>query len=305
MKKILDFIEICTVTHHGKFDYSLVNFERMSDKIDIICPHHGVFTQTASRHKSGSGCKMCSLEKLWDKSRNTTSKFIDDSKSVHGDLYDYNLVDYVNNYTPVRIICQEHGEFEQLPTNHVDQNTRCPKCRSEELGNLKRLTRDDFIARCNLNHGFRYDYTNVNYFRGTDKIVINCSIHGDFEQQATSHLSGSGCPKCSNNGYDITKNSYLYIHEILDGDTIIGYKFGITNRTVDARIREIRAYTNYTVNNVYSLYSDGYTILNMENAIKGKYSHGVIDKSFMGHGFTETLSVADGEQLLEEIYNAV
>lgn len=54
-----EFLERCKVKHGNFYDYSLVNFERMSDKVEIICPHHGVFRQSASSHSSGHGCQNC------------------------------------------------------------------------------------------------------------------------------------------------------------------------------------------------------------------------------------------------------
>ena len=48
-----------------------------------------------------------------------TLKFIEKAKSIHGDKYDYTLVDYINNRTKVCIICPEHGEFWQKPNDHL------------------------------------------------------------------------------------------------------------------------------------------------------------------------------------------
>jgi hypothetical protein len=44
-----------------------------------------------------------------------TTEFIDKSTKVHGDLYDYSNVEYINNHTKVVIICKKHGEFTQTP----------------------------------------------------------------------------------------------------------------------------------------------------------------------------------------------
>ena len=35
-------------------------------------------------------------------------EFIEKASRIHGDRYDYRLVDYVNNKTKVKIICPEH-----------------------------------------------------------------------------------------------------------------------------------------------------------------------------------------------------
>ena len=43
------------------------------------------------------------------------NKFLDKCKNVHGNKYDYSLVNYINNKTKVVITCPTHGEFEQTP----------------------------------------------------------------------------------------------------------------------------------------------------------------------------------------------
>ena len=43
--------------------------------------------------------------------KKTTEQFIKDARLVHGDKYDYSLVEYVNNSTKLIIICKAHGEF--------------------------------------------------------------------------------------------------------------------------------------------------------------------------------------------------
>jgi len=50
---------------------------------------------------------------------NKTEKFIKKSKIIHGNKYDYSLVDYINNKTKVKIICSLHGIFEQRPDKHL------------------------------------------------------------------------------------------------------------------------------------------------------------------------------------------
>ena len=48
-----------------------------------------------------------------------TEIFIQKAKSVHGNKYDYSLVEYVNSATKIKIICPIHGIFEQTPNNHL------------------------------------------------------------------------------------------------------------------------------------------------------------------------------------------
>ena len=58
---------------------------------------------------------------------NKTDGFIKKSKKVHGDVYNYSLVEYVDTRNMVKIICNLHGEFSQKPFNHL-RGSGCPKC---------------------------------------------------------------------------------------------------------------------------------------------------------------------------------
>jgi hypothetical protein len=136
--------------------------------------------------------------------RLTTEEFVKKSKIIHGDKYDYSLVEYKNAKTKVKIICPIHGVFEQTPDNHL-QEKGCPECRYIKSGNKKRLTIEDFINRSNNIHDNKYDYSLVKYKGWTTKIKIICPVHGIFEQTPGSHLSGRGCVKCT---YKYNKSYY-------------------------------------------------------------------------------------------------
>jgi len=57
----------------------------------------------------------------------TTSIFKDRSIKIHGDRYGYSKVKYVNNHSKVKIICEKHGLFEQIPKDHLN-GFNCSKC---------------------------------------------------------------------------------------------------------------------------------------------------------------------------------
>lgn len=61
--------------------------------------------------------------------KSNTKDFIEKSKKVHGNKYDYSKVEYVNSKTKVCIICPEHGVFWQRPTDHLSGRgcIKCPK----------------------------------------------------------------------------------------------------------------------------------------------------------------------------------
>lgn len=122
--------------------------------------------------------------------KKTKEQFLEQCLNKFGSKYDYSKVEYINTKTKVCIICPIHGEFWQTPEQHL-KGKGCPKC----LG--KNLTTQDWIKQANIVHNNKYIYSKTNFKKGHEKVIITCPIHGDFEQQATSHLQGSGCSKCN------------------------------------------------------------------------------------------------------------
>jgi len=66
----------------------------------------------------------------------------------------------------------------------------------------KRKTTEEFKKEASLKHNNKYDYSEVNYIDSKTKVIITCLIHGPFLQEASSHVRGFGCPKCSKDNKD-------------------------------------------------------------------------------------------------------
>lgn len=124
----------------------------------------------------------------------TNNIFIEKSKKVHGNKYDYSLVDYKNAISKIKIICLIHGIFEQKPNNHLNKQG-CPKC----YYSLITSNNDAFIKKAKFIHKDKYDYSEVKYVGAYINVKIKCSIHGIFEQTPHNHIHGTGCPKCAKN----------------------------------------------------------------------------------------------------------
>lgn len=58
-----EFIERAREIHGGKYDYSKAVYITGHDKVEIICPEHGVFWQSAVNHTKGNkaGCPGCAV----------------------------------------------------------------------------------------------------------------------------------------------------------------------------------------------------------------------------------------------------
>lgn len=126
--------------------------------------------------------------------RKTKKDFINECIKVHGEKYDYSLVEYLNNNIRVKIICTFHGIFEQLPTIHLS-GSGCTSCSKN-----KKMNNQTFIIKAKEKHGEKYDYNLIDYTNSKAKIKIICPVHGVFEQLPSNHLYRShGCPNCRKN----------------------------------------------------------------------------------------------------------
>ena len=159
--------------------------------------------QTPSNHTHNTkprGCPRCGVEKFSASTRKSTKQFIAQSISLWGDRYDYSLVDYTNNKSPVKITCKEHGfAFEQRAGSHIRGLQGCMYCDAARKGDSARKSTGKFIEEALSVWGDRFDYSLVDYRNAHSSVTLACKEHGfSFEQTPNNHLRGhQGCPYCS------------------------------------------------------------------------------------------------------------
>lgn len=108
----------------GKYDYSKVEYVNSTTKVKIFCKEcNKYFYQTPYWHlNSKFGCPDCANKKKIN-NKYTTEEFIEKAVKIHGNLYDYSKVEYINSSTPVLITDTETGdEFYQVPRDHLGGN---------------------------------------------------------------------------------------------------------------------------------------------------------------------------------------
>ena len=78
--------------------------------------------------------------------KRTTKEVLDRFKKVHGDEYDYSLVEYVEAHTNVKIICKKdgHGIFEQTPNVHY-RGRGCPDCGVKKRSEKRKTSQKEVI----------------------------------------------------------------------------------------------------------------------------------------------------------------
>lgn len=215
-KTTKEFIEEAITIHGNYYDYSKVQYKNAHTHVTIICPIHGEFIQKPNNHLFGNGCLKCGFIKT-GKSRSITQEtVIKQFKKVHGNKYDYSLVNYVGDNKNITIICPEHGKFQQTPSNH--KNGRgCSKCGGRYIP-----TNDEMIEEFKKVHGNKYDYSLVKYVNHHTKVKIVCYKHGEFEQTPNSHKRGAGCPVCNESKGEKEIRNFLISKNI---NYISQYKF--------------------------------------------------------------------------------
>jgi len=230
------FIEKAREVHGDKYDYSMVEYIHSKTKVKVICHEHGEFEQIPNSHLQGAGCIKCSRK------INNKEQFVERARKVHGDKYDYSLVEYIHYNIKVKIICPEHGEFKQNSVNHL-RGHACKKCTLYK----RTRTAEQFIEKAREVHGDKYDYSMVEYIHSDTKVKIICPQHGEFEQIPNSHLQGAGCNDCSeySNWYNRAKRSKAfesfkaYFVKLYDNNGEVFYKIGVTYTELKKRFTSI------------------------------------------------------------------
>lgn len=200
------FIKSAKLIHGDLYDYSLIKYIP-GEKLKIVCSKHGVFQQSPSKHLNGSGCNLCGNASIGNKLRTPLNELIDKFKQIHGDKYEYSLVDYETSKLNINIICKIHGVFEQSPGSHLS-GSGCPVCAG------KKIDIEDVLEAFKEMHGDKYDYQLVEYKNTTEPIKIICPIHGVFTQKPIAHKQGRGCPSCANNIQYTTEEVIQQFREI-------------------------------------------------------------------------------------------
>ena len=226
-----EFIRESKEKHGDKYDYRYVIYVNARSKVKIKCREHGVFEQLPNTHISGSGCPKCSkVAKL------TPIDFITQSKQVHGDKYCYKKTHYKRAIDPVTITCEEHGDFEQLPHNHL-AGRGCRQCGKDKFLKKMKMSLVEARTLCVRSRIELIDYPG----NATDKATLRCAKNHIWFSSISKIRQGGGCPICSIPGYNPNKTGYVYMLVSHDGKYM---KVGLSN-SPKKRIRTLKMYTPF------------------------------------------------------------
>lgn len=252
-----EFLKLAIDLHDEKCDYSKTVYINSITPIIIRCTIHNIeYDQRPVDHLSSQhgGCQLCRYEDVSNKLKMTQEEFIDRATEKYGDLYDYSLVEYKNIDTSIKIICKSHGIFEQTPWVYLKSTYGCLEC-ARVLGGLnRRKTTEEFIIRARNAHKNKYDYSKTIYELAKSLVTIICKTHGEFQQVAGSHLSGTGCPMCRPVNYSKASLQWLQYIEFSSGQYIQHAENGGEYQIPGTRLK-LDGYCKDT-NTVYEFHGD-------------------------------------------------
>lgn len=224
-----EFIRRAKEIHGDKYDYSKVVYENIHKEVLIGCPIHGFVPQSPVSHLNGHGCKYCGGSLPLN-----TELFVERSKQVHGNKYDYSKVEYTNNRTKVCIICPKHGEFWQTSEHHLN-GVGCPFCNESHLERETSL----YLDKLGIVHkrGKRFDWLgrqHLDFYLPKYNIAIEC--------QGEQHYK-----PCTFGGIteDESINRFKYIQELDNRKSNLCEKNGLPieyisyNEDVESKVNEI------------------------------------------------------------------
>lgn len=115
-------MEAAIAKHGNLYDYRQISGRiLLREPIEIVCRRHGVFTQRAQHHLSGSICKRCSLENR-EKSHAQRGRKLSAWKHPDAELLTYDRV---------RFLCRAHGEQVVSERIYRLHGVRCSICVEE------------------------------------------------------------------------------------------------------------------------------------------------------------------------------
>jgi hypothetical protein len=175
MKKIRftkeEFIRRAREVHGDKYDYSLVEYKGMNDKVVIVL--EGIkYEQTPNKHILAKRCPEKNTPKK------TTEDFIKEAKAIWGDKYDYSLTEYTGSLKKVKIIL-DGIVYEQRANSHLNPQKKCVE---------KEVTFEVFLKRARLKYGDKYDYSEAKYVNVATPIKIKLK-DSVYYQTPSNHFS--------------------------------------------------------------------------------------------------------------------
>lgn len=143
-----EYRELLKERYGGRYKILPFEYRGKSTVIRMVCPiqGHGEFELLAGSVHRSPGCPRCayaeSRERRLEALRHHNvamrskrfDKWLEAAFERHSDFYDYSQVHFIDQHSPVTIVCPIHGAFSQPPKTHLKSG--CRECATADLYGL-------------------------------------------------------------------------------------------------------------------------------------------------------------------------
>ena len=203
-EKIIEYVE------ENNYNFiEFIKFDKLNSIIKIWCknPMHEPYKINFSYFRKNARCKECNYEKARERYA-YSYKYVKEYIESFG----HKLIskEYKNSRSELEISCpnKKHKSYKTTLMLFKKSKYKCPECRSEHLGDWKRLNYNcvkDYIE------SFGYKMISTHYRTARDKIIIQCqNSHEPYKTTYDKFKQGYRCPHCSQ------PKGEKYIEEILN-----------------------------------------------------------------------------------------
>jgi hypothetical protein len=205
-----EFIKRALIVHSNTYEYGRTIYTNARSKVLITCPRHGDFSQRASSHLTGCGCKKCAIEytaKLKKQSRieaicpTCTVKFsFPPSESKKNRKYCSKNCSII-----ARTHLRNTKSCDTCGASFTPKNDSSRFCSISCTALFNTASLKEILNRFRMKFEDRFNYDNVNYVGMHQKVEITCNVHGSFFVTPLQHLQGKNCNNCKQNQRALTK----------------------------------------------------------------------------------------------------
>lgn len=160
-----EFVAKAISLHGDKYDYSKVEYTTTRGKVCIVCPKHGEFWQSPEIHLGGSICPKCSN----DNRKHTLDYYIELSKKMNGDKYDFSHAVYVDCRHEIEIHCKECGNVFYLTPSSLNRGHGCRMCQIDPDRKVECLDGEIWRDVKDFNG---YQVSNKGRVKSVDRLIV-------------------------------------------------------------------------------------------------------------------------------------
>jgi hypothetical protein len=132
----------------------------------------------------------------------TRDEVIGKIRKVHGDVFDYSKLVYINNSTKIELCCNTCKTTFHSLLGNLTKGKGCPNCGKLKSQKTNTMPFSTFKKKLTDVHKSKYILltTEDQYYltKVTDKLSFSCTEHGTFYSRKSDILKGRRCKKCAN-----------------------------------------------------------------------------------------------------------